>query len=245
LAEAGVADGPPVAHDANGLSPTDTHDHCIMRSPDSRFVLVCNLGLSKIYVYRVDPVTGVMAPNGEPFQVPGQNGGRSRPHHLTFSANGKFIYILDGDMGVVTAAYDAAHGTLKTIQSVPLTAPPPPAATLSGSEIITDRTGRFVYVSARSVDKTLKSTLQDGTINVFAANPKTGKLKPVQETSSGGFAPRTIALDPTGRYLLVANQLSGLVSVLSVDRKTGRLTPTDKDLKDVPEPCDFLFEAER
>jgi 6-phosphogluconolactonase len=80
---------------------------------------------------------------------------------------------------------------------------------------------------------------------VFAVNPTTGKLRPVQQVSSGGIAPRTIILDPTGTRLLVANQLSGAVTVLSVDRNTGKLSPTDKDLKDVPEPSDFLFEAER
>ncbi|HWA68411.1 MAG TPA: lactonase family protein [Rhizomicrobium sp.] len=245
LAEAGVADGPPVQRDANGLSPTDTHVHCIMRSPDSRFVLACNLGLSRVYVYRVNPVSGLMVLNGEPFKVPGQSGGGSRPHHLTFSADGRFVYILDGDMGIVTAAYDAAHGTLKAIQTLPVIAPNPPGSTMSGSEIIADRTGRYVYVSARAVDKTLKSTRQNGTINVFAVNPTTGKLRPVQQVSSGGIAPRTIILDPTGTRLLVANQLSGAVTVLSVDRNTGKLSPTDKDLKDVPEPSDFLFEAER
>jgi 6-phosphogluconolactonase len=245
LAEAGVAEGPLVPRDANGLTPTDTHAHCIMLSPDGRFVLAANLGLSLIYIYRLDPATGAMVLNGQPFKVPGQSGGRSRPHHLTFSADGRFVYILDGDMGIVTAAYDAAHGTLNAIQALPVIAPNPPGSIMSGSEIIADRTGRYVYVSARAVDKTLKSTQQNGTINVFAVNAATGKLSPVQELSSGGIAPRTIILDPAGTRLLVANQLSGAVTVLSVDPNSGTLSASGKDLKDVPEPCDFLFEAER
>jgi 6-phosphogluconolactonase len=246
FAETGVAEGPAVPRDANGNSPTDTHDHCIIRSPDSRFVLVCNLGLGKVYVYRLNSTTGVLERNGEPFVVPSPTGGKSRPHHLTFSANGKFVYILDGDMAVVTAAYDAANGKLKAIQTQPVVATPPPGAnSLSGSEIIADPTGRSVYISARSVDKTLKNVLVEGSINVFAVNPKTGKLKPVQQLSSGGFAPRTFVLDPTGRYLFMANQLSGAITVFAVDPKTGALTPTGRNLKDVPEPGDFLFEAEK
>lgn len=244
--EAGVAEGPAVPRDANGNSPTDTHDHCIIRSPDSRFVLVCNLGLGKVYVYRLNSATGALERNGEPFVVPSPTGGKSRPHHLTFSPNGKYVYILDGDMAVVTAAYDAAHGKLKAIQTQPVIATPPPGAnSLSGSEIIADPTGRSVYISARSVDKTLKNVLVEGSINVFAVNPRTGKLKPIQQLSSGGFAPRTFVLDPAGRYLLMANQLSGTIAVFAVDKKTGALTPTGRDLKDVPEPGDFLFEAER
>ena len=54
FAEDGVAGAAAVPRDANGNSPTDTHDHCIMRSPDSRFVLVCNLGLGKVYIYRLN-----------------------------------------------------------------------------------------------------------------------------------------------------------------------------------------------
>lgn len=246
FAEEGVAEGPAVPRDANGNSPTDTHDHCIIRSPDSRFVLVCNLGLGKVYVYRLNSATGVLERNGEPFVVPSPTGAKSRPHHLTFSANGKFVYILDGDMAVVTAAYDATHGKLKAIQTQPVVAAPPPGAnTLSGSEIIADPTGRAVYISARSVDKTLKNVLVEGSINVFAVNPRNGKLKPVQQLSSGGFAPRTFVLDPTGRYLLMANQLSGAITVFAVDKKTGALSPTGRNLKDVPEPGDFLFEAEK
>ena len=246
FAEEGVAEGPAVPRDANGNSPTDTHDHCIIRSPDSRFVLVCNLGLGKVYVYRLNSATGVLERNGEPFVVPSPTGGKSRPHHLTFSANGKFVYSLDGDLAVVTAAYDATHGKLKAIQTQPVVAAPPPGAnTLSGSEIIADPTGRAVYISARSVDKTLKNVLVEGSINVFAVNPRNGKLKPVQQLSSGGFAPRTFVLDPTGRYLLMANQLSGAITVFAVDKKTGALSPTGRNLKDVPEPGDFLFEAEK
>ncbi len=246
LPEDGVAPGPAVPRDANGNSPTDTHAHCIIRSPDSRFVLVCNLGLGTVYSYRLNSATGVLKQNGEPFVVPSPSGGKSRPHHLTFSANGKFVYILDGDMAVVTAAYDAAHGTLKAIQTQPVVATVPTGAdTLSGSEIIADATGRSVYISARSVDKTLKNVLVEGSINVFAVNPKTGKLKPVQQLSSGGFAPRTFVLDPTGRYFLMANQLSGAVTIFAVDKKTGKLSPTGQNLKEVPEPGDFLFEAEK
>ncbi len=246
FAEEGVADGPAVPRDANGNSPTDSHDHCMIRSPDSRFVLVCNLGLGKVYVYRLNSDTGVLERNGEPFVVPSPSGGKSRPHHLTFSANGKFVYILDGDMAVVTAAYDAAHGKLKAIQTQPVVAKPPPGAnTLSGSEIIADPAGRFVYISARSVDKTLKNVLVEGSINVFAVNPRTGKLKPVQQLSSGGFAPRTFVLDPTGRFMFMANQLSGAITIFAVDKKTGVLAPTGRNLKEVPEPGAFLFEAEK
>ena len=48
----------------------------------------------------------------------------------------------------------------------------------------------------------------------------------MRQVPTGGRWPRHFAIDPTGSYLLVANQESDTVNVFAVDRKTGRLTPT-------------------
>ena len=150
-------------------------------------------------------------------------------------------------MAVVTAAYDAARGKLKAIQTLPVM--PRPSARrdhLSGSEIIADPTGRFVYISARSVDKTLKNTLVEGYHQCVRRQPQTGKLRPVQQPSSGGFAPRTFVLDPTGTIFLDGQPVVGRRR--RPRRWTARpasFTPTGRDLKEVPEPGDFLFEAEK
>jgi 6-phosphogluconolactonase len=48
-------------------------------------------------------------------------------------------------------------------------------------------------------------------------------------------------LDPTGGYLLAANQASNTVVVFRVDANTGRLTPTAQTLTDVPEPVCIVF----
>jgi 6-phosphogluconolactonase len=243
LEQKGEAGGPSVPRDANGLSPTDSHNHCVMLSPDSRFALVCNLGLGKVFIFRLDPKTGVLTQNGAPFDMPTPPGALARPHHMVFQPSGRFAYILDGDMRVVAAAYDAATGRLKTIQMLPIIAEPPPGSAFSGSEIMLSPSGRYLYTSARAVYGTLKSTHEQGALNVFAVDARTGKLSPVQEISTGGQAPRTFAFDPTGAYMLVANQLSDAVTIFAVDRRTGRLTPTGRNLKDSPEPGGFLFEA--
>jgi 6-phosphogluconolactonase len=47
-------------------------------------------------------------------------------------------------------------------------------------------------------------------------------------------------LDPSGRFLLAANQNSNTVTVFRVDQKTGALTPT-RTLADVPEPVCIVF----
>ena len=62
----------------------------------------------------------------------------------------------------------------------------------------------------------------------FSISPTDGKLTMIERTSCGGTVPRHIALDPTEGWLLVANQTSDNIAVIARDKKTGRLSNTDK-----------------
>lgn len=239
IKQEGKAAGPSAPKDDRGISPTDSHNHCVMMSPDSRFVLACNIGMGKIFVFRVNAATAELQPNSE-FDVPALPGLRARPRHMAFHPNGKYAYIMDSSMQVVTAAYDAASGALKAIQSLPISTGDAARASMSGSEIEVDRAGRFVYTSSRAVDATLQSSGLDGAIDVFAIDAGTGKLTQVQHISCGGDGPRSFALDPSGGYLFVGNRNTNNIAIFSVDRKTGKLAPTNI-LKDVPEASSFVF----
>lgn len=58
--------------------------------------------------------------------------------------------------------------------------------------------------------------------------------------STKGRTPRSFAIDPTGAYLLAANQESGNVVVFKIDPSTGALTPTGEEVK-VPAPVSVVF----
>jgi 6-phosphogluconolactonase len=62
----------------------------------------------------------------------------------------------------------------------------------------------------------------NGTVSSFAADGS-GKLKPINQVSSKGAGPAHLALDKTGRFLLVANYTSGHVAVIPV-ATDGRLS---------------------
>ena len=62
------------------------------------------------------------------------------------------------------------------------------------------RLRRFVYGSNRVKDS-------DGLIVTFAIDQTSGMLTPVGWTPSGGATPRNFALAPSGRHMLVANQV--------------------------------------
>ena len=53
--------------------------------------------------------------------------------------------------------------------------------------------------------------------------------------------PRNFALDPTGNYLLSANQLSNNIVVFKIDSSTGRLTKTGNEIQvDTPVCIKFV-----
>jgi len=245
IVQAGQAAGVQVAKDENGLSPTDSHIHCVMITPDNRYVLTCNIGLGKISAYRLNTATGALVQAGEPLTAAGLPGQNWRPRHLAFDPSGKFIYINDSSMQVTTASYDPATGAMKPIQSIPVDTGGPANESWAGSEVRVDAAGKFVYTSARAVDATLKSAHLDGSINVFAVDAATHTLTPVQQISSGGDSPRSFAFDPSGNYLFVGNEYSSTIAIFAVDKKTGLLSPTGKILKDAPEPSAYVFEAEK
>ena len=65
----------------------------------------------------------------------------------------------------------------------------------STAEIFVHPNGKFIYGSNRG----------HNSIAVFAIGPE-GRLTPVEHTSTQGKSPRNFALDPSGRWLLAANQ---------------------------------------
>jgi 6-phosphogluconolactonase len=77
-------------------------------------------------------------------------------------------------------------------------------------------------------------------IAVFSVAGSTGALALEQVISTEGDWPRNFTLDPTGRWLLVANQRSNSVVVFSRDRDSGRLTPTKQRIE-IPSPVCLRF----
>jgi 6-phosphogluconolactonase len=62
---------------------------------------------------------------------------------------------------------------------------------------------------------------------------------------SGGRTPRNFGIDPSGSYLLAANQETGNVVVFRIDPSTGGLTPTGHSIQ-VPMPvCVKMVPAPR
>lgn len=201
------------------------HPHSVTFSPDNRFVYVCDLGLDRIFHYRLDPAAATLTPAGEIASAPGAG-----PRHSKFSADGKFLYVineLNGTIEVFTA--EPATGALSRVQTIG-TLPTGFSGENICAEIRLSPDGHFVYGSNRGHDS----------LAVFARDPSTGTLSLVEIVPTGGKHPRNFNLTPDGRWLVCANKDSDNVTVFARDAATGRLTRTPQTLS-VPQAVCVLF----
>jgi 6-phosphogluconolactonase len=203
------------------------HPHSVVISPDNRFLFVQDLGLDKIFIYRLNPAKATFVPNDPPFvTVPAGLG----PRHLAFGAGAKFAYLVC-EMGakVVVFSYDKSAGSLKIVQIIS-TLPSDFTGAATSAEVEVDQSGRFLYASSRGSDS----------ITVFGIDPKNGTLTNIQVEPTQGQTPRTFAIDPSGKYLVAANQNSDTMVTFAIDQSTGKLTPVGDAIK-VSVPVGIVF----
>ena len=201
------------------------HAHCAMISPDNKFAIVADLGLDKVFVYKMNPATASLTQNSPPFANVAAGAG---PRHFAFHPNGKSAYVINELQSTVTAFRYEKRGALHEIQTIS-TLPADFNGASSTAEVFVHPNGRFLYGSNRGHDS----------IAVFSINGS-GKLTLVEHVSTQGQVPRGFALDPTGHYLFAANQKTGNVVVFRIDMKTGKLTATGRTMT-IDSPVSVLF----
>jgi 6-phosphogluconolactonase len=190
-----------------------SHAHSALASPDGRFLLVNDLGLDRIVIYRIDPATSTLTPNDPPFFTTRPGVG---PRHLAWHPNGKWLYSVNElDSTVDQLTWNSATGTLTQGPFVSTLEPNFSPNTAFAGEIQISPDGRFLYVANR---------VASDTIAVLSINRKSGALHLEQDAPNGGQNTRFFALDPTGRWLLLCNQASNALVVLRRDPHTGKLS---------------------
>ncbi|MBL7815945.1 MAG: lactonase family protein [Saprospiraceae bacterium] len=184
--------------------------HQIIQSPDGKYLLSCDKGADKIYVYNYDS-TGKLLPLSNATITLQKGAG---PRHLAFNPlkSNQFYVINEVDNTLSTVAFSDKSVIEENLPTLPYD--------FSGKSFTADvhvhPNGKFVYGSNRG----------HNSIVVFAANENTGKLAPIQHESTKGLFPRNFMITPDGGLLLVANQNSSNIVAFKIDEKTGKLTPT-------------------
>jgi 6-phosphogluconolactonase len=203
------------------------HPHQVVIAPDNLHLIAPDMGLDKVYIYRIDPRPGTLAAVNPSFAtLPAGSG----PRHFAFHPSGRFGYLIDEFESAITVfAYTSAIGELKPLQTLS-TLPDHFKGKKSGAEVWVDQAGRYLYAASRS----------DSTLLVFSIDPQQGTLTMIQRIDTQGKKPWHFAADPTGQYLFVANRDSNNVVVFRIDSGSGKLAPTGQALS-VPQPTCVLF----
>ena len=179
-------------------------------------------------LYRLDAEAGTLqrAEEGDAVLSPG-----SGPRHIAFHPKLPLVYIVgELDSTVTTLRFDATAGRLTTLESRS-SLPTGWQGKSYSADIHVAPSGDALYVSNRGHDSiAVFSIASAGTINLE------------QTIATGGEWPRNFSLDPSGRWLLVANQNSGSIVVLARDPRNGRLSPTGQRL-DIASPVCVRFRA--
>jgi 6-phosphogluconolactonase len=205
-------------HKGKSINPGNQqgpHAHSINVDKANQFAFCADLGIDKVLVYRFDSSTAKLTPHDPPaFVTPPGTG----PRHFAFHPDGKSAYI-NGEinMTVIACDYDADKGVLTQKQILSTLPKDETRKKGSTAEVVVHPLGKFVYVSNRDPYHS---------IAIFAIDPKTRTLTAVGHESRGVKRPRNFAIEPTGQYMLVANQSGDNVISFRIDSKTGQLTPT-------------------
>lgn len=213
-----------ISHDGYGVNVERQempHPHSVVLSPDEKFLFVANLGNDRLYRYAFnanDAATPLTAQEPAYYEVPDGSG----PRHFTFHPNGKFAYLLNELSGNIIV-YEFNNGSLKEIQTI-VSDNTNSKADKGSADIHVSPDGRFLYTSNRATanDIAMYKVSSDGKLAENGHQPV-------------GMHPRNFMIDPTGRFLLVANRDSNNIQVFIINKNFGILQDSNTKI-DVPQP---------
>jgi len=219
-----------IQHSGNSVNTQrqeKAHVHSTIFSPDGQYVVVPDLGMDKLMIYQYDPKKKQpLLPARTPFvnTEPG-----SGPRHFVFHPTLPYAYLIEELSGMVTV-YNYSKGKLTPVQRVN-NHPYDFTGRKGSADIHISDDGKFLYASNRG---------ESNTIAVFSIHPVDGKLSNLGFESTMGVAPRNFSIDPSGKWLLAANQESDNIIVFSRSEESGLLNNSGTVIT-VPNPVCVKF----
>lgn len=213
-----------IAHEGYGVNVQRQempHPHTAMLSPDEKYLFVTDLGNDRLYSYHFDAnnaTTPLTDTDPAYTEVPDNSG----PRHLAFHPNGKFLYLLNELSGKVIV-YDYNNGKLTELQTI-ASDNTPGKGDKGSADIHVTPDGKYLFTSNRVTENDLThfKIQSDGTLVEVAHVPV-------------GIHPRNFMIEPTGRFLLVANRDSNTIQIFIINKNYGLLTDTNVKI-DVQQP---------
>ncbi|MDN5200313.1 lactonase family protein [Fulvivirgaceae bacterium BMA10] len=204
-----------------------THMHMIQQAPEGAFIYATDLGLDKVVAYKIDKDTHRFSTlENEVLTVEGAG-----PRHFTFHPNNKWMYVINELNGSINV-FDKTdqHGALKNVQVIS-SLPEGVTGIASSADIHVTASGKYLYASNRG---------DFNNIAMFSIDEATGELTSIGHQKVGGEIPRNFVIDPSDKFLLVANQNTNNIVTFRIDQATGELIETGIETK-IPVPVCLKF----
>jgi len=190
----------------------EPHAHMAIFSPDEKQLFTNDLGTDKINIYNFNPANKntpfTPAVDSVIFSVAG-NG----PRHTAFHPTQKLMYVINELSGTIDV-FDYKKG-IRNVQTI--STDTSNRLDKGSSDIHFSPDGKFLYATNRG---------NYNNIVIYSVDAINGTLKYIGLEPTKGKTPRNFIIDPTGNFLLVANQNSDSVIIFKRDKTTGLLTYT-------------------
>lgn len=202
-----------IQHEGSSVNPLRqerAHAHMVAIDDNFNNILVVDLGMDKIMVYDIDEDNGKFVINlKQAVRVPPGSG----PRHIAVHPATMLAYVINELTATVTVMRyaDGNMEPMSTFQTLPKEFKEEP----SGASIRVSENGKFIYISERG----------ENCITVLRFDQENQTMAIVGREKTMGKTPRDINLDPTGNWLLAANQDSDSIAVFKIDKTTGMIMP--------------------
>lgn len=189
-----------VRHSGKGINPvrqTSPHAHSVFFSPDGKYILSCDLGIDKIFVYdrKMDLISSADTHAG------------AGARHLVFSKDGNFVYCIN-EMAATVNVFSYKTGHLTYLHDVSAK-PQNYIGQGKGAAIKLSKDGKRLYVTERGSE----------TIVLFSVEGE--RLTLIDHYPSHGAEPRDFTLLANDTYAVCANQFENCISLYRVKKNRG------------------------
>jgi len=193
------------------------HINCVKMTRDNEFLLVADLGMDHVNIYRLDHTFGTL----KPVDII-RSEIESAPRHLKFSKNGNFLYIvheLKNYIDVYRYENKNHNSEFEKIQTI---------STLNEYHA----GGSAASALNFSVDDKylVSSNSGDNSVIIYSVEEETGKLNKILCLPVSGEYPKDAVLFPDNKHLVSLNHESDTMTFFKVDLVKGLLIMNGKEL---------------
>jgi 6-phosphogluconolactonase len=197
---------------ARGSVPAGTSPQSVAVDHSGKFAYVANGGSNDISMYAINSTTGALETLGS--VVAGES-----PISVVIDPSGKFAYVANEGSNDISIFAITSTGTLDPLGPV--------AAGVVPTSVTVGPFGGFAYVTNADPNGPFEVNTSNGNISTYKVD-STGVLER-SGTVAAGLYPRSIAVDPSGKFAYVANcgdfeRNQGDIAMYTVDASTGTLT---------------------